>query len=233
MLAVGRVDAAAVMARLARVVVPGFPHHITQRGSRRQPTFFAPDDYRLYLRLLRDRLPAAEVALWAYCLMPNHVHLVVVPAGDQSLAQLFGGLHKEYARRVNARLGWQGHLWQERFHSCCMDEQHAQAAVRYVELNPVRAKLVERPDQWPWSSVHGHLGRRDDTLLTASPSLPRRGDWDAYLAVETKVADEVRRGTHTGRPVGDEGFLQELETRTGRPLHRRRRGRPRRVPLGI
>jgi putative transposase len=232
MLAVGRGDRAAVMARLARVVVPGFPHHITQRGSRRQPTFFSAEDYRLYLALLRDRLPATGVAVWAYCLMPNHVHLVVVPATDESLANLFGGLHKEYARRVNGRLGWQGHLWQERFHSCCMDERHALAAVRYVELNPVRAQLVRSPEQWLWSSVHGHLGRRDDPILTESPSLPRAGEWDAYLAVEAEAADEVRCATRSGRPAGDEDFLQALEVRTGRQLHCRPRGRPKRPAQG-
>jgi putative transposase len=206
------------MARIPRVVVPGFPHHITQRGSRRQATFFAPEDYCLYLAMLADRLAETGVELWAYCLMPNHVHLVVVPAREGSLARLCGRLHKEYARRVNERLGWQGHLWQERFHSCCMDERHALAAVRYVELNPVRAGLCQSPEQWAWSSVHSHLGRHVDPVVTPTPALPSPADWPSYLESEPQEAGRLRRSTRTGRPAGAEPFLAELERRTGRNL---------------
>lgn len=214
------------MARIPRVVVPGFPHHVTQRGSRRQATFFEPGDYRLYLTMLGTQLAATGAELWAYCLMPNHVHLVVVPDREGSLATLFGRLHKEYARRVNERLGWQGHLWQERFHSCCMDERHALAAVRYVELNPVRAGLCRSPEEWPWSSVHGHLGHRRDPVVTATPALPSPADWPAYLASEPPETACLRRSTRTGRPAGAEEFLVELESRTGRIL----RQQPRRAP---
>jgi putative transposase len=209
------------MARLPRVVVPGFPHHVTQRGSRRQATFFVPEDYRLYLGMLADRLADAGVQLWAYCLMPNHVHLVVVPADEGSLARLCGRVHKEYARQVNERLGWQGHLWQERFHSCCMDERHALAAVRYVELNPVRAGLCSSPDEWPWSSVHTHLGRHPDPVVTPTPALPTPADWPSYLESEPPEAARLRRSTRTGRPAGAESFLAELERRTGRRLRGR------------
>src|ERR1035438_1033163 len=124
------------MPRIARLVIPGQPHYVTQRGARRQPTFFGDDDYRLYLDLLADRCERYGVAIWAWCLMPNHVHLVAVPSDEGSLAAALGRTHQAYTTRVNAREGCAGYLWQGRFGSFVLDDEHLFRAARYVELNP-------------------------------------------------------------------------------------------------
>ena len=215
------------MARMARVVVPGFPHHVTQRGNRKQETFFEPGDYRAYLRLVSKAKVDAGAEIWAYCLMPNHVHLVVVPERDDSLAMLFRDAHRRYTRRINTRKGWCGHLWQERFHSFPMDEAHLLAAVRYVELNPVRAGVCEEPTDWRWSSVHAHIRREDDLLVTVNPMLERTGDWPSYLSdsgASDHQLDTLRRHSRTGRPAGNEGFVSVLEDLTGRRLSKSKTG---------
>src|SRR6185503_8599863 len=146
------------MPRLARLVVPDIPHHVTQRGNRRQPTFFSDEDYRLYLHLLGEWSRRAGTAVWAWCLMPNHVHLILVPSHEDGLRAALAEAHRRYTRRINAREDWRGHLWQSRFASFPMDEDHLLACARYVELNPVRAGLVARPEHWRWSSARAHLG---------------------------------------------------------------------------
>src|SRR3990170_2916131 len=130
------------MARIARIVAANIPHHITQRGNRRQKTFFQGQDYRLYLNLMAEWCSHHNVAVWAYCLMPNHVHLIAVPKAEDGLRRAIGEAHRRYTRYVNFREGWRGHLWQGRFASFVMDESYFLTAVRYVELNPVRAKLA-------------------------------------------------------------------------------------------
>ncbi|MDD5168160.1 MAG: transposase [Syntrophales bacterium] len=130
------------MARIARVIAPGYPHHVTQRGNRRQETFFADDDYAAYLELLSEWTRKHDVEIWAYCLMPNHVHLIAVPDSEEALARAIGEAHRRYTRRINFREGWRGHLWQERFASFPMEESYLLAAARYVEMNPVASGLV-------------------------------------------------------------------------------------------
>jgi putative transposase len=217
------------MPRFARLVVPEYPHHVTQRGGRRQQTFFDDGDYSAYLDILAERLPKAGVDVWAYCLMPNHVHLILVPHFDNGLTRLLRDTHATYARRINQMHGWQGHLWQERFHSFVMDEDHLLAAVRYVELNPVRAELCERPDEWPWSSVHFHLQRRADKLMTMGAMRDYVDDWHRYLDETLPDSDvaELRHHSGTGRPAGNRQFINKLEALTGRRLVRRKPG-PRR-----
>ena len=127
------------MARLARVIAPGMPHHVTQRGNRRQQTFFGEEDYQHCLELISRFCRAEQVASWAYCLMPNHVHLIVVPQSAESPRRAIGEAHRRYTRRINFREGWRGHLWQGRFASSVMDEDHLLTAARYVELNPLRS----------------------------------------------------------------------------------------------
>ena len=214
------------MARMARVVVPRYPHHVTQRGNRRQRTFFSDSDYRTYIKLLADARKNASVAIWAYCLMPNHVHLVVVPEHVDSLAYMFRETHRRYTLCVNVREGWKGHLWQERFHSVVMDDLHVLAAVRYVELNPVRAGLCRRPEQWPWSSARAHLEGVDDRLARVAPMLERVNDWQSYLATEEcpDTFQRLRAHTRTGRPIGDDHFVELLEKLTGHRLRRRKPG---------
>ena len=159
------------MARLARVIAPGMPHHVTQRGNPRQETFFGEEDYQHYLELMTQFCRAEQVAIWACCLMPNHVHLIVVPQSAESLRRAIGEAHRRYTRWINFREGWRGHLWQGRFASFVMDEDHLLTAARYVELNPVRAGLVQAPSRYRWSSAAAHLRRRDDVLVQVAPLL--------------------------------------------------------------
>jgi putative transposase len=208
------------MARLARLVIPGLPHHVTQRGNRRQQTFFSDEDYAAYLELMADWCREEGVAIWSYCLMPNHVHLIAVPKTEDGLRRAIGEAHRRYTRRINFREKWRGYLWQGRFASFIMDEPHLLAAARYVELNPVRAKLVDRPARWPWSSAKAHLSGRDDRLVKVAPLLAMVGDWKAFLksAIPEEELRDLREHGHTGRPLGSSAFLDRLERIVGRVL---------------
>jgi len=217
---------------MARVVAAEVPHHVVQRGNRRQPVFFSSADYRAYLRYMAAWCGQERVDIWAYCLMPNHVHLVAVPGGERSLARAIGEAHRRYTIRVNQRENWRGYLWQGRFSSFPLDEQYLLTAVRYVELNPVRAGLAERPWQYPWSSAAAHVRGKDDLLVKVKPMLGRVGDWREYLGTEPDSTDleMLRRHTRTGRPLGSRDFVELLEAKAGRPLAPRKRGpRPHRA----
>ncbi|NBB13813.1 transposase [Caulobacter sp. SLTY] len=201
------------MPRTARLVVPGLPHHVTQRGNRRQTTFFSAQDYAAYRALLADRCLAHQVEVLAWCLMPNHVHLVLVPATGTSLGAALAQTHRRYTVRINRREGWTGFLWQGRFSSAPMDEGHLAAAVRYVELNPVRAGLVASPADWPWSSARAHLARAPDGLTAIDPMLDRFPDWEDFLGVDLSAPDlaAIRSAERTGRPLGARDFVARLE----------------------
>lgn len=208
------------MPRRARVVVPGLPHHVTQRGNRRQETFFRDDDYRVYLDLMREQCARLGVRVWAYCLMTNHVHLICVPETAEALAGAIGAAHRRYTRHVNFREGWRGFLWQGRFASFPMDERYLLAAARYVELNPVRARMVTRPEDYPWSSARAHMAGRDDGLVDVSAMLERVADWRAFLdgGLDLEDRDALRHHERTGRPLGDTAFVKRLEALLHRPL---------------
>lgn len=214
------------MARFARAVAPDFPHHVTQRGSRGQVTFIRDTDYADYRDLVADHCARCATEVWAYCLMPNHVHLVMVPRRADGLRCALGEAHRRFSRKINAREGWRGHLWQERFHSFVMDEHYLLAAVRYVENNPVRAGLCEHAEDWPWSSARAHLLGADDRLVRAGPLLDRVGDWHTYLRtpIERSLPNTIHLHMRTGRPLGDEGFVAELEHRLQRALRPKKRG---------
>ena len=214
------------MPKFARLVVPGYPHHVTQRGIRRQQTFFSDADYGAYLELVRKCKVIAAVDILAYCLMPNHVHIIAVPENSRSLARLFGPVHHRYAQRVNAINDWRGHLWQQRFYSVVMDENQTLAAMKYVEMNPVRAGLCKRADEWPWSSVHANLGERDDEIVDESEVRQVIADWSEFLTGEgdSEFVNSLRAQTSTGRPTGDDDFVESLEQKTGRRIRRRRPG---------
>jgi len=161
--------------------------------------------------------------------MPNHVHLVVVPKRPDSLSGLFRQAHRTYALAINAREGWQGHMWQERFRSFVMDENHLLAAVRYVELNPVRSGICDDPADWPWSSYQAHVSGIDDKLVTVGPMLSRVRDWDRYIRSgnqDVEANAKLREFSRTGRPAGNDRFISELEQLVGRTLRARRPGRP-------
>ena len=215
------------MARLARLVIPGLPYHVTQRGNRRGTTFFEEDDFLVYRELLADAARTAETKVWAYCLMPNHVHLIVVPSDPDGLRAAFANAHRRYARFINARNRWTGHLWQGRFGAVVMDEAHLVHAARYVALNPVRARLCERAEDWPWSSARAHLAGEDDGLVEVAPLLERVGDFAAFLGTQEdqQATRALRMAETSGRPLGDASWVAALEERTGRKLAAQKRGR--------
>jgi putative transposase len=215
------------MARLSRVVIPGVPHHVTQRGNGRQRTFFEDGDYALYLDLLAAAAERARTEVWAYCLMPNHVHIVLTPSDEYGLRRTFGELHRRYTGYVNARRRTTGHLWQGRFGSVAMDEAHFVTALRYVALNPVRARLVERAEDWPWSSTRAHLAGEDDHVVKVAPALERVGDFTAFLGEpfdEALSYAALRKAERVGRPVGSSEWLADMEARTGLTLRPQKRG---------
>jgi putative transposase len=205
------------MPRAPRIVIPGVPHHITQRGNRRQTVFFSDDDKALYLRLLSKWTDKAGLTLWAYCLMDNHVHHIGVPRTETSLAVTIGETHKAYTKIINEREGWRGFLWQGRFTSYPMDEPYLYRAIRYDELNPVRAKIVQNAVDYRWSSARTHVLGERGPLLAPNPLGMNGQEWAAYLReglVEAETAlfrDHIR----TGNPLGDEEFLKRMGTRTG------------------
>jgi putative transposase len=220
------------MARLARVVLPGLPHHVTQRGNGRQRTFFSDDDYGLYRDLLREHCGKASVAVWSWVLMPNHVHLVLVPSDEDGLRRALAPLHRAYAGRVHERLKRTGHFWQGRFGCVAMDEAHAQAAIVYGLMNPVRAGLARRASDWRWSSIHALLGSGEDLITDVAVVRERLPDLEARLAAgeEAEAIERLRRAESIGRPLGDAAFMAAAERLTGRRVAPEKRGRKRQAP---
>ena len=213
--------------RLARVVVPNVPHHVTQRGNRKQRTFFRRSDYELYKKLMAEWCSRRQVTVWAYCLMPNHVHLILTPKDPKGLARAIGEAHRRYTLAVNTREGWRGYLWQGRFASFPMDSTHLMHAVRYVLLNPVRAGLAREATDWPHSSARAHLMARWDRLVEPVALADRISNWDELLRPEGSQRDleQFHRHERTGRPMGNEQFVRDLETLLGRRLRLRKVGR--------
>jgi putative transposase len=222
------------MARLPRIVAPGCPHHVTARGNRREPIFFEDGDQDVYCDMLAEQTRKAQVEVWAYCLMPNHVHLILCPQDEKGLGRALGAAHKRWANFVNGRGRWRGHLFEERFASVAMDDGHLIAATRYVALNPVRARLVARSEDWKWSSVRAHLDGRDDGLAVVKPLLDRIPDFAALIANNGDDASfaALRAAEHTGRPLGNKDFIEGLERILGRRISRRAPGRkPKHPPI--
>jgi len=217
------------MPRPARVVIPGLPHHVTHRGNRRGDIFKETEDYKTYLRLLRKHSERNGVALNGYCLMPNHIHLIAIPARGDSLSDLVQEVDGTYATIFNARYGLTGHTWENPFFSCALDPSHFWNALRYVELNPVRARMVPRAEQYRWSSAAAHCGLCSDRLL-ANRNLPNNviADWSVWLADgnSKNVDDYIRNQTLAGHPCGSDAYFRDLETRLERRLLPRKRGRP-------
>ena len=202
------------MARIARVVAPGIPHHVTQCGNRRQQTFFNDEDYQTYLVLMSEWCLKYDVEIWAYCLMPNHIHLIAVPQTKQGLNLAIGEAHRRYTRRINFRQGWRGHLWQGRFASFVMDEKYLLACTRYIELNPVRAGLAERTEDWPWSSAQAHIKGKNIILANTTPLLTMvNKPWEKFLSSDAKESEieMFRKHERTGRPLGGSPFIEQLE----------------------
>lgn len=213
----------------------GSPHHLTQRGNNRQRVFFQDADYRYYLRLAVEYTKRFDVRVLAYCLMPNHVHWVVVPGHRESLALAFGRLHSEYACMLHHWRQTSGHVWRNRFYSCVMDDVHSWRAMAYVERNPVRGALAGEAELWNWSSAAAHVG-------LAQPEVPLDiEEWQARFGAtrwreilhtsfyEESIQDRLREATRTGRPLADDPFILRLESVLSRRL---RPGKPGPKPVG-
>ncbi|OGS24170.1 MAG: hypothetical protein A2314_01825 [Elusimicrobia bacterium RIFOXYB2_FULL_50_12] len=215
------------MARIARVVVPDIPHHITQRGNRSQKVFFSDADRKAYLEILSQTTQQHNVRIIAYCLMSNHVHLVAIPSDETGLALGIGKTHKAYTRMVNFREGWRGYLWQGRFSSFPLHTSYLFAAIRYVEMNPVRAGIVSRPEEYQWSSSAFHILGEQSKLISEHEDIIPGKELKYFLqdGNTDRDTDTFRKLSRTGRPLGDNDFVNNLEKITGKILRPRRAGR--------
>lgn len=226
------------MARLPRLVLPGFLYHITHKGNNREAVFLTDEDRLAYFDLMRYHSRLAGVDIFGFCLMTNHVHFIARPEREDSLAQWIRRAHAEYAQNFNRRRGRSGHLWQNRFYSCMLERAHVINALRYVDLNPVRARLTETAVGWPWSSAIGHVrGEVDEFGLLTREWLEWRDwpDWAASLTEGENVdfAQMLRKCTRTNRPLGSTGFIEGLERATDRKLFPGRSGRPRLLEAAV
>jgi putative transposase len=226
------------MPRRPRFVQPGIPYHITQRGNNRQDVFFHPADRVRYLQLFAEHSIRYDLRILAWCLMTNHVHLIAIPGDADSMAHAMGQAHSHYSLEQNRNHRWSGHLWQNRFSSCALDSGHLLAAMRYVELNPVRAGIARDPWEWPWSSAAAHVGSgAGDALLDWSweswmveTSLGTWDfeDWKSVLGLDLphEETTRIRRATELGEPLGSDLFVASLERQAGRRLRVLHPGRP-------
>lgn len=218
------------MPRIARVVIPGLPYHITQRGNFGINVFDNDQDRRQYIEWLSEYARKFGTRIWAYCLMANHVHFIVVPKSEGSLAQTFNAAHMRYSQYFNAKHSRKGHLWQGRFFSCVLENQHLMAAMRYVERNPVRAAIVTKAADYPWSSALAHVERIHDPLLSPDcPVLEEFSNWSDFLISDDDEPwlQNLRLATRTGRPMGSDSFILKIESQLGRILKALPKGRPR------
>ncbi len=225
------------MPRTARIVVPDYPFHITQRGNNRQDIFSDDKDRGKYISYLNDYSKEYKLDILAYCLMTNHVHFIAVPEMEESLAKTFSSTHHRYSQYYNKKMKSSGHLWQGRFYSCLLDENHFMAAMRYVERNPVRAKMVKKPWEYRWSSAAYHTGRAEMEVKLGN--IDKHIDitneqWEEYLLENDEKEDlqTIRESTMKGIPLGDIKFIQRLEEKIGKTLTRKPRGRPRKEKIG-
>jgi putative transposase len=216
------------MARISRLVVPGYPHHVMQRGVRSMPIFQDEADRQAYLQFLSEETKRFGVEILVWCLMTNHVHFIAVPEQEDSLARAFGEGHRRYTRMKNFAEGVRGYFFQGRFYSCVLDEGHLLAASAYVELNPVRAGIVKKPWDYPWCSAPFHTGqKKTDPMVKDRTLLGLIKDWKDHLNRTSEEKDEeIRRLTRSGRPAGGDSFVTLLEQKTGRNLAVGRPGRP-------
>ena len=209
----------------------GCAHHITQRGNNRQDVFFVDDDRHVYLELLKEQAGRYGLGIVGYCLMGNHVHIIAIPQAEDSLATAIGRTHFRYTQYINRFHKRSGHLWQGRFYSCPLDEQHFWLAMRYVELNPVRAKLCRKPWRYEWSSAAVHVDAKARSELLNLPQwfdMISPEQWRKALnaGIDEAQLARLRANTHTGRPLGTDSFLSKLEKLLGRRVRPLPVGRP-------
>jgi len=219
------------MPRIARVVVPNIPYHVTQRGNYKQDVFLDDKDKFKYLSLVKENSINQNVEILAYCLMRNHVHFVLVPPKSDSLGKMFNLISMRYSQYFNKKIGQRGHLWQDRYFSCPLDEDHLYEIFRYIENNPVNAGIVKSAEDYYWSSAKAHIfgeGAKNELLSDHSKYLKNIDSWKEYLteASQETIILNLEKCTNSGRPAGSEGFIRELEAKVGRILRAKPMGRP-------
>ncbi len=219
------------MPRTARIVVPNLPYHITQRGNYRQGIFQDNEDRLSYLSWINDYSKKYKLSIFAYCLMDNHVHFIVIPREEDSLAKVFSISHMRYSQYFNKKKKASGHLWQGRFYSCVLDEDYLVAALRYVERNPVRAGIVRKPWRWKWSSAGVHVGQGDGVINLENITTlidTTAEEWKEYIDLDEneEEVENIRKHTLLGRPLGTKDFIAKLGKRIGMVLSVLPRGRP-------
>jgi REP-associated tyrosine transposase len=219
------------MARLARVIAVDMPHHVTQRGNARRLILDSDSDRLVYLELLRHYCGLYELSLLGYCPMSNHVHLIVIPKCAESLSSVLKHTHGRYATYWNASHTSSGHVWQGRYYSCPLDLPYLWAALRYTELNSVRASLATAPEAYVWSSAAAHCGKAPPEAALELQFWRKHWDetsWRGYLNDRQADANDeaIRKSTHTGRPLGSPEFIAALEESTHRSLAPQKGGRP-------
>jgi len=222
------------MPRLARTVATGFAHHITQRGNNRQAIFFVDDDWQIYLDYLKQNSDKYGLEVFGYCLMTNHVHIIAIPHQADSLAKAIGRTHFRYTQYINRFHKRSGHLWQSRFYSCALDEKHFFVAMKYIEHNPVRAKLCRMPWRYDQSSASVHIDEKSKSELLNLfrwYEMISAKQWKNVLldGIDDSQVVNLRHNTHTGRPLGSDGFVSKLEKLLGRRVRPLPVGRPRKM----
>lgn len=222
------------MPRKARIVVPFKPHHVIQRGNRRQQVFFYPGDKVLYLKLLQEQAIKHDVEILAYCLMDNHVHLILVPQTQEGLVRSVAETNRQFACKINARYDWRGYLWQGRFTSYVMDDKYLLNALRYVENNPVRAGIVNLAWEYLWSSARHHANGTKDALLSPCSAISNIKDWKKFLEISEldMVINDIRIRNINGLPLGQNAFIESISKDFGvdiEDLKPRVNGRPRKT----
>ena len=218
------------MPRIARICAPNYPHHITQRGNNRGVVFFEDEDRKFYLEILCKYSHKWNLKIWAYCLMSNHVHILAVPGKPESLCKGIGGTNLIYTQYINRKYKQSGRLWQNRFFSTVIDkESYLWAAVRYIERNPVRAKLVAKAEDYQWSSAKGHVLGIKDTVLSDSDWLQER-ERETYreflMHGDAEFEASIKMATSAGRVLETEKFVSIMEKILDREILPRKAGRP-------
>lgn len=220
------------MARQARVILADTPHHVSQRGNRGEPVFFEKADFETYRALMAEQCRERGIDILAYCLLPNQIHLIAVPTKSDDLARAIGEAHRRYTCYINDKKNWRGHLFQDRFYSCALDEGAVTDAAHFIETLPVTARIAPKPEQYLWSSAKAHLRGRDDPLLaTHKPLLELVHDWQGFLAMPLprQVMDSITLHLQTGRPRGGNVFLDMIEEQLGRRVRAMPVGRPKKA----
>lgn len=225
------------MPRQPRLVVPEYPHHVILRGNNKSAIFYNDTNRRFFIECLKETKEKTKSTIYAYCLMINHVHLLIVPSTEKSLGNMIQSLGRRYVQYINKLHKRTGTLWEGRFKSSLVSkDEYLLTCSRYVELNPVRAKMVKHPKDFPWSSYNFKAEGKQDELLDNDPvymglgKTPKERQTNYKEWIERSVPDEelslIRNTTHKGGIFGNKEFSEEIAKLVGKDVVLRSRGRP-------